>query len=149
VGWSWLPPYGLSCANCAEPIAQPKANITYTGQAITEFGCIAKDNITIKIECNNSNVFIPNTFSPNGDSKNDYFYPQGSGLFNIRSLKIFNRWGVMVFAKANFGANVAANGWDGKYNGADQQSDVYVYVMDIVCENGTVLSYKGNVTLIR
>ena len=149
VSWLWLPPYGLSCDNCAEPVAQPKSNITYNGKAITQFGCTASDNIHFEVVCNNSNVFIPNTFSPNNDSRNDYFYPQGKGLFTIKSLRIFNRWGVLVFAKTNFTANNAADGWDGKYNGNDQPSDVYVYVCDVLCDNGTVLSYKGNVTLIR
>jgi len=149
IGWAWLPPYGLNCPNCAEPVAQPKSNVTYTAQAITGFGCTATDNIVFNVVCNNANIFIPNTFSPNGDSRNDYFYPQGTGLFTIKSLRIFNRWGVLVFAKANFGANIATDGWDGKYNGIDQQPDVYVYIMDVLCDNGTVLSYKGNVTLIR
>jgi len=148
-GWAWLPPYGLSCANCGAPVASPKADVTYTAQAITAFGCVAADNIAFKVICNNTNVFIPNTFSPNNDSKNDYFYPQGTGLFTIKSLRIFNRWGVLIFAKTNLGANIASNGWDGKYNGEDQQPDVYVYIMDVLCENGSVLSYKGNVTLIR
>jgi len=39
--------------------------------------------------------------------------------------------------------------WDGTYQGKPQPSDVYIYVIDVICENGTVLSYKGNVTLIR
>jgi gliding motility-associated-like protein len=149
IGWAWLPPYGLSCANCGAPVASPKADVTYTAQAITAFGCVAADNIAFKVICNNANIFIPNTFSPNNDSKNDYFYPQGTGLFTIKSLRIFNRWGVLIFAKTNLGANIASNGWDGKYNGVDQQPDVYVYIMDVLCENGSVLSYKGNVTLIR
>lgn len=149
VSWLWLPPYGLSCDNCAEPIAQPKSNITYNGKAFTQFGCTASDNIRFEVVCNNSNVFIPNTFSPNNDSRNDYFYPQGKGLFTIKSLRIFNRWGVLVFAKTNFTANNAADGWNGKYNGVDQPSDVYVYVCDVLCDNGAVLSYKGNITLIR
>ena len=55
----------------------------------------------------------------------------------------------MVYAKNNFQANSPADGWDGRYNGSDQLSDVYVYVCDVLCDNGTVLSYKGNVTLIR
>lgn len=149
VNWLWLPPYGLSCSNCAEPLAQPKSNITYTAKAITNFGCSAEDHVRIEVLCNNSNVFIPNTFSPNNDSHNDYFYPQGKGLFTIKSMRIFNRWGAMVYAKLNFTANSAADGWDGKYNGAEQPSDVYVYICDVLCDNGTVLSYKGNVTLIR
>ena len=94
-------------------------------------------------------LFRSNTFSPNNDSRNDYFFAQGKGLFTIKSLRIFNRWGVMVFERSNFPANNQSYGWDGKYNGQDQPTDVYVYVMDIMCDNGTVLTYKGNVTLIR
>ena len=147
--WLWLPPFGLSCSNCAQPLAQPKSNITYTATASTIFGCTATDNIRIEVVCNNANIFIPNTFSPNADGSNDYFYPRGTGLFNIKSMRIFNRWGVLVFSKTNFAPESEKQGWDGKYYGNPQQPDVYVYVIDVLCENGTVLSYKGNVTLIR
>ena len=149
INWVWLPSFGLSCSNCATPLAQPRGNITYKATAVTGFGCAASDNITFSVLCNNANVFIPNTFSPNNDSRNDYFFAQGKGLFTIKSLRIFNRWGVMVFERSNFPANNQSYGWDGKYNGQDQPTDVYVYVMDIMCDNGTVLTYKGNVTLIR
>lgn len=149
LNWVWTPAFGLSCSNCATPLAQPRGNITYAAKAVTGFGCVASDNITFSVLCNNANVFIPNTFSPNNDSRNDYFYAQGKGLFTIKSLRIFNRWGVMIFERSNFPANNPSYGWDGKYNGQDQPTDVYVYVMDIMCENGTVLTYKGNITLIR
>lgn len=149
VSWIWQPAYNLSCTNCAQPLTVLKTNVTYSAQAINRFGCTATDNIRIEVTCNNSNVFIPNTFSPNNDSRNDYFYPQGRGLFNIKSMKIFNRWGVMVYSKANFTANSAADGWDGKYAGSEQPSGVYVYMIDVACDNGTVLTYKGDITLIR
>ena len=55
----------------------------------------------------------------------------------------------MVYSKANFTANAASEGWDGKYAGADQPTGVYVYMIDILCDNGVVLTYKGDVTLIR
>ena len=147
--WEWQPPTGLSCSNCGNPVAQPKSNITYTVKASNAYGCSATDNIRFEVLCNNANVFIPNTFSPNGDGRNEYFFPQGKGLFSIKSLRIFNRWGVMVFSKWNFNANSQTDGWDGKYNSIPQPSDVYVYVMDIVCDNGEILTYKGNLTLLK
>lgn len=149
VSWIWQPAYNLSCTNCAQPTTILKTNVTYSAQAINSFGCISSDNIRFEVTCNNSNVFIPNTFSPNNDSRNDYFYPQGKGLFTIKSMKIFNRWGVMVYAKSNFTANAASEGWDGKYGGSDQPTGVYVYMIDVLCDNGVVLTYKGDVTLIR
>lgn len=149
VQWLWLPPAYLSCSNCAQPLVAPKTNITYTATASTIFGCSATDNIRFEVLCNDANVFIPNTFSPNTDGKNDYFYPRGKGLFTIKSMKVFNRWGALVFVKNNFAPENEKEGWNGTYNNTLQPSDVYVYIIDILCENGTVLSYKGNVTLIR
>lgn len=151
ISWTWAPATGLSASNVAEPVASPKTNTTYTGTATNEFGCSVTDNVRFEVLCNNSNVYIPNTFSPNGDGRNEYFLPRGKGLFNIRSMKIFNRWGVPIFEKWNFPANTESRdaAWDGTYQGNPQPSDVYIYVIDVICENGSVLSYKGNVTLIR
>ena len=151
IAWSWDPPLGLSAPNIPQPDAKPKFTTTYTGTASNQYGCTATDDIRIEVLCNNSNVYIPNTFSPNGDGKNEYFLPRGKGLFNIKSMKIFNRWGVPIFEKWDFPANTENRdaAWDGTYQGKPQPSDVYIYVIDVVCDNGTVLSYKGNVTLIR
>jgi len=99
--------------------------------------------------CNDKNVFIPNTFSPNNDGVNDWFYPRGTGLFKIQGMRIFNRWGQMVFQKANLFPNDQFAGWNGKYNGKIQTSDVYTYIIEIVCENSEILTYKGNITLIQ
>ena len=43
--------------------------------------------------------FVPNTFSPNGDGSNDVFYLRGTGLFRVKALRVFNRWGEVVFEK--------------------------------------------------
>lgn len=149
IAWSWSPPLGLSCSDCAEPVAQPRSKTTYTAVATNSYGCSADDIIVFDVLCNNSNVYIPNTFSPNGDGNNEFFFVQGRGLYNLKSMRIYNRWGVPVFEKWNFPANNKSEGWDGKYKNIGQPSDVYVYVIDVICENGTVLTFKGNLTLIR
>lgn len=149
VAVTWNPPYGLSCANCFNPTASPSISTTYTASAYNSYGCQVQDNIRIVIICNNSNVYIPNTFSPNNDGHNDHFSARGSGLFTIKKMQVFNRWGLPVFAKNNVNPSDEKSGWDGTYNGELQPADVYVYVIEIQCENGTILSYKGNVTLLR
>ena len=80
---------------------------------------------------------------------NDRFFPRGSGLYSIKSMRVFNRWGQLVFEKLNLDANNFSNGWDGTYNGKQVPQDVYIYVMEVICENGSLFSYKGNITLIR
>jgi gliding motility-associated-like protein len=105
--------------------------------------------VTVFVLCNGANIFIPNTFSPNGDGANDVFYPRGTGLFNIKTLRIFNRWGEVVFEKGGFAANDVSAGWDGTYKGLQLNPDVYVYTADILCDNKTILTLKGNIALIR
>ncbi|GEO09137.1 hypothetical protein SAE01_16330 [Segetibacter aerophilus] len=149
ISWKWFPSQWLSCASCTEPLAAPKENITYSITATNEGNCTATDKVSINLICNNTNVFIPNTFSPNGDGINDVFYIRGSGLFNVLSFKVFNRWGQLVYQKNGGGANNPLDGWDGNLNGAPLQPDVYVYLIDVVCANNTIFPFKGNVSLIR
>jgi gliding motility-associated-like protein len=147
--FNWAPSGGLSCTNCATPMADVKGSATYRLTATNQGGCVATDDITITSVCNGNNWFVPNTFSPNGDGVNDVFYVRGKGVYNIHSLRIFNRWGQQVFEKRNFNANDPAAGWDGKINGRIADMDVYVYIVDIICDNSNIVPYKGNVALIR
>ncbi len=147
--FNWAPSGGLSCTNCATPTANVKGSATYRLTATNQGGCVASDDITITSVCNGDNWFVPNTFSPNGDGVNDVFYVRGKGVYNIHALRIFNRWGQQVFEKRNFSANDAAAGWDGKVNGRIADMDVYVYIVDIICDNSTIVPYRGNVALIR
>jgi len=147
--WKWSPSIGLSCFACPDPNAAPKQTTEYAVEVRNAGQCLAKDYLTIYVVCNQGNLFIPNTFSPNGDGMNDRFYPRGKGVFMIKSLRVFNRWGEMVFEKLNFNPNDASAGWDGKYKGKQLSPDVFVYTCEIVCDNNQVLSYKGDVTLLQ
>ncbi len=149
VSYNWTPPLNLSCTDCPNPFANPKFTTRYKVVVTDDKGCISSRDVTLIVLCNNKNFFIPNTFSPNGDGANDIFYPRGTGIDRIQALRIFNRWGEMVFEKRNFPSNDALSGWDGTYKGKPAGSDTYVYVIDIICENATIITYKGNVTLIR
>ena len=149
VDYLWSPAAGLSCTNCYNTIASPKNTTAYTIKVTDSNGCKSKDEVTIIVVCNDKNVFIPNTFSPNNDGVNDWFFPRGTGLFNIQSMRIFNRWGEMVFQKVNLFPNDQFSGWNGKYRGTLLKSDVYTYIIEIVCENSAILSYKGNITLLQ
>ncbi len=145
----WTPSVSLSCVGCAQPVAAPRQTTTYTVEVKNEGGCTAKDEVTVFVFCEGSNLFVPNTFSPNGDGHNDVFYPRGKGLFVVRHLRVFNRWGEVVFEQDNFRANDASKGWTGEYNGKKASQDVYVYTIEVVCENQVVMKYSGNVALIR
>ena len=54
----------------------------------------------------------------------------------------------MVFEKTNFTPDVESEGWDGTFNSKKLPSDVYVYIIEVMCNNGVVVPFKGNITLI-
>jgi gliding motility-associated-like protein len=145
----WVPDTTLTCYDCFNPTAHPYFTRTYYATAYNEFGCSATDSITVFVRCNGSLVFIPNTFTPNGDGKNDYFFPRGEGIDKINEFRIFDRWGEIVFERSNISLNDERSGWDGRFMGKELPPDVYVYYMQANCSTGEVVKWKGDVTLIR
>ena len=150
VTWTqWLNAPGIVSRNGSSVIVQPKETTRYTVEVRNAGGCKSTDNLTVFVLCDGANVFIPNTFSPNGSGTNDIFYPRGSGLFKIKLLRIFNRWGEVVFEKMNFLPNDPTAGWDGTVKGQKLNSDVYVYTAELLCDNNTSLIVNGNIALLR
>jgi gliding motility-associated-like protein len=114
-------------------------------------GIYMLDTFIVRTKCDCSRYFfIPNSFTPNGDGQNDVFYPRSShGETKINYFRIYNRWGELLFEREHFAANDVSKAWDGTYGGNLPMPDVYVYVVEAVCEDGTVLDRKGSVTVIR
>jgi gliding motility-associated-like protein len=145
----WTPSETLSCDNCSNPIASPLVTTQYTVRGTSYYGCKNTDSVTVFIVCDESQLFIPNLFSPNGDGQNDVFFVRGEGLRELKSFRVFNRWGEQVFERKNISANDEANGWDGTFKGAQLNPDVYVYLIEGVCDTGDPVLWKGDVTLVR
>ncbi|MCU7548678.1 PKD domain-containing protein [Chitinophagaceae bacterium LB-8] len=148
--YTWTPSEGLSCTNCPQPEVTTKFNTKYTVTVTDGNGCSNTDFVQIIVPCKNAEVFVPNSFSPNGDGSNDIFYVRGKGIDRVKTLRIFNRWGQVVFEKRDIQPNIenTQNGWDGKFNGAKPNPDVYIYQLEIYCENGEILRFEGNVALL-
>lgn len=149
VNYSWTPAGHLSCTDCPNPVADPTFSTLYRVTVTDSNNCKYSDSVLVKTICNDKNYFVPNTFSPNGDGVNDVFYPRGSNLYNIQSMRVFNRWGQLVFERRNFPANSAADGWDGRFNGQPAPMDAYVYIVEVICDNAQIVALRGDVTLIR
>ena len=145
----WFPNDNVSRYDPHSFLVKPTENTEYTLKVKNSAGCTTSDRVSVFVICNKNNVFIPNLFSPNNDGVNDVFYPRGTGLLKIQTLRIFNRWGETVFEKRSFNANDPSAGWDGTFKGSQLISDVFVYVVDVVCENSSVLSLRGNISLVK
>jgi gliding motility-associated-like protein len=88
-------------------------------------------------------VYIPNSFTPNGDGKNEFFRPYGNAIASI-NMKIFNQWGELIYE-----GNELSTGWDGKQKGKLQPMGVYFYAIRIRFNNGTESIRKGAVNLLH
>ena len=113
------------------------------------FMLTATDDIAIRITCDNSQLFVPNTFTPNADGLNDRFYPMGKGISHIKRFRIYNRWGELLFDRYDMPVNDPLAGWDGTHKNIPLKPDVYVYIVDAVCDSGEPLQVKGDVSIVK
>lgn len=113
-----------------------------------KYGCQIQKEVALLNDCA---IYIPNAFSPNGDGINDFLelFP-GDQLKTIHSLKIFNRWGQLVYSKQAFypGPGFSEN-WSGKIEGKNLESGVYVYVCIFELKDGTTKTLAGDISLLR
>ena len=142
VSFSWSPSTGLDCDNCADPIASPTQSTTYVVYLANANGCKDSTFVTITVNAIGDYYFVPNIFSPNDDGLNDILYIGEKGLTEVYFV-IYERWGEKVFETTDI-----AQGWDGKFNGREMNSAVFVYVLTGIFE-GKEIEEKGNITLIR
>ncbi|MBS1647554.1 MAG: PKD domain-containing protein [Bacteroidetes bacterium] len=143
----WYPDYNLSSDSSLNPTAAPHHTTTYSATYIDANGCpFVMSKVTIYViaaACNESTVFVPNTFTPNGDGRNDVLYARSPLVTNVHFV-IADRWGQIVFE-----TNDINKGWDGIFNGKPCNPDVFGYFITYTCNNGQESFKKGNVTLIR
>ncbi|SEA57200.1 gliding motility-associated C-terminal domain-containing protein, partial [Chitinophaga terrae (ex Kim and Jung 2007)] len=117
---------------------------TYTVTVFNDCGT-ATDNITVDfVQCEPKPV-VPNAFSPNGDGRNDVFRPVVRGQMFDYELRIFNRWGELIFMTSD-----NHKGWDGTYKGVPVDVGTYVWWLTYKkVPGGASNVLKGEVTVIR
>jgi gliding motility-associated-like protein len=112
---------------------------TYSWTPEGGLSCADSASVTITVTPPDCTVDLPNAFTPNGDSSNDSFSLVGKNV-ELVSITIYSRWGQAVYN--------GTQPWDGRVDGQDAPSDVYMYSADIsVC--GESKRQLGQVTLVR
>jgi gliding motility-associated-like protein len=106
--------------------------------------CVGRDTMMVGLkECMNG-VYVATAFTPNRDGKNDLFKALVFGPIQKYELTVYNRWGQVVFKTSD-----SKKGWDGKVNGLDVQTDVYIWTCIYQLQGSEPMAEKGTVTLIR
>lgn len=153
--YSWTPTSDLSCTTCANPVASPSTTTQYCVYVYDASGCYDSACVTVTVttfieppDCSGAttkDIFLPNAFSPNGDSENEDICLQGKvDCIEEFTIRIYNRWGEEVYGSDN-----KYFCWDGRYQDKPENTGVYVYVMQVKMSAGDELSKKGNISLIR
>jgi gliding motility-associated-like protein len=143
--FQWYPPTYLSNASIEHPIFNSNKSINYILTRTNLITTCKVDDI-YKIDVSNNVVIsIPKAFTPNGDNLNDILRIQyGAGIKTFNFIKIFNRWGNLVFQTTNLN-----QGWDGSFNGVQQEMDAYTYFISYVTFKNDLVSKTGSFILLR
>ncbi len=138
--YKWTPSLGLSRDDIADPVASPVDDVTYTLSVTSDQGCVAMDNIFIKVL---KQPEVPNAFSPNGDGVNDLWNIKYLESYVNASVRVYSRYGGIVYNSFK-GYSVP---WNGQLNGTDLPMGTYYYIIDPKTRGRKAVS--GSVTILR
>lgn len=141
VSYSWSPAASLSDPKGAFPKASPKETTTYTVTVTTEEGCTATAQVTVTVV---PRVEASNVITPNGDNKNDVFKVRHLENYPDCDVKIFSRWGELVYESRGY---PEGQEWDGTRQGEQLPTGAYYYIIHLNAGDDEPIS--GSVTIIR
>lgn len=116
-------------------IVVPLTTTTYVITATDTCGNISTDSVTVTVICD---ITVPNVFSPNKDGFNDTFFLINLDDYPGTHVKVFNRWGTIVYESTDY-----QNNWDG----GDVPDGVYFYI--ITTQDPEQGPFSGTVTILR
>ncbi len=111
--------------------------------------CAVTQNVLVPLDCANY-VHVPTAFSPNADNVNDaltvhFAFPS----LTVSRFTVYDRWGAVVYNRANFELSAGQAVWDGQLNGQSAPAGVYVYRLEYQLPDGTQTSYRESVALLN
>jgi hypothetical protein len=134
------------CYNCPKFLYGPYISGFYYAVVTDTNGCINSDSVHIAVSsiCGDTTIDMPNIITPNGDGMNDEWYLKNPRNIPIVVIRIFDRWGELIFEAKNPDAK-----WDGLYQGQPLNSGVYTFMVKGGCPVSGEWERTGNITLIR
>lgn len=136
-------PFGDQITAMQTAYEYPEVGVYSITQLVsTAHGCT--DTISARLKVNPHYTFyIPNAFTPDDDTKNEIWIPQGESVLDF-NMTIYNRWNEEVFFSASLDT-----GWDGSFKGKPVPKGVYTYKIKTVDVMGVPHQYYGTFTLLR
>lgn len=139
----WSPATPLNNPFIQNPQAVLPNNTYFTVLVTDSIGCTGTDDIFVKVY-EGPTYYLPNSFTPNGDGRNDVFFPTPVGIRSTDYFRVFNRYGQLMYQTKEY-----MQGWDGTIKGKPSASGTYVWMIKGIDKNGAVIEMKGTVILLR
>ena len=144
ITYEWSPMvYWANSYQVANPTVMIANETLFNIKMTAASSCITVDTLQVRA-FNKRTVYLPNTFTPNGDGVNDIFKINPVGIRELKYFRIVNQWGVRIFETTNL-----SEGWDGRLNGVREPIATYTWMIEAVDTNGQPVRESGSVTLIR
>lgn len=139
----------LDCQDCLETNATPYNDTDYILMVTSVDGCVTSATIRVTVD-KNRQVYSPNIFTPNNDFVNDVFFiGTNQTVLRINTMKIYNRWGELVYENTDFLPNEPNQGWDGTFKGIEINNGIYVWMAEIEYLDGVIEVLSGDITLSK
>jgi len=143
--YRWTPSWGINRPNNRDVLFNYTTTQQYAIELISPAGCITRDSLLVRVFDNKLiDIFIPKSFTPNGDGVNDKLYPYLAGISEFRYFRIYNRFNQLMFESKNHD-----EGWNGTLNGTPQPMGIYIWVAVGVAADGSLVQKTGQTLLLR
>ncbi|HEX9513415.1 MAG TPA: gliding motility-associated C-terminal domain-containing protein [Puia sp.] len=139
--WQWIPANELTDPYSLTPLTIPMVSTTlFQLDLVSPEGCSVHKNVLVSVFYK---LAMPDSFTPNGDGKNDLFRIPPNVSMQLKEFSVFDRWGNRIFSTKDIG-----KGWDGTYKGLACTPGTYVFMVSGSNANGDIFS-RGTVILLR
>ena len=148
VTFEWTPTLGLSDPTDPNPTIQAIQDQLYIVKVTDEDGCMGSDTLRILVNKNRP-IYVPNVFAPDKPYPNDHFTLFGGPAAQaINLLRVYDRWGSLIFETRNIELGNPELGWNGTYKG-DEVNGVFTFYASVRFVDQEDVEYKGSVTVVR
>ncbi len=149
LSFNWSSTIPFTEPTLAEQVIRPSETAYYVLEVTTAEGCTTRDTLLVTV-VEKSAVYLPTSFSPNGDNINDrWVVYAGNQVALVERVQIYDRWGNRVYMQQNFPPNDPDYGWDGQFEGQSVNSAVFSCLVEVVLQNGQRQAFSTEIILMR
>ncbi len=143
----WVPANLFGGSPALYQLVRPVAPTLFEIHIRDQHGCEAGASVSVQVR--RENLYLPNVFRPSQSGNDVFTVYAGADVRQVRLLRVYDRWGGLLFERQHFQPNDPAEGWDGTWRGKPVDAGVYVYFVQAELADGGKVERTGDVTVLR